>query len=336
MILKAVLLHKMFRLGSSAITATGTVVRSLRHLPFGGAARSATFAAIRAYQKRFPHAPDAMYRNEVRFYRDVRPNLLLEAPRAFASIYDERARTFAILMEDLTLRSASFPNATMRLDVDRVRALLATLASLHAAFWESPRLGTELRWLATPRSGGMYPVFQALGLDMIRNQIAQNPFKANLIAPLDRTLDELWSALWRLQARLDSPPRTLLHGDPHIGNTYLLPNGDGGFLDWQLMIKGRWAHDVTYVMTTGLAIEDRRTHERDLLRFYLDEVRARGAQSVPTFDEAWADYRRAVAWGLVIGWLITPPENYGETITAANIERLVQAALDLDTFALLA
>ena len=335
MICKAVLLDKRLRFGPSAIQMTGTLLRSLGQLPFGDSARSWTFAAIRAYQKRYPHAPDAMYRNEVRFYREVRPKLEIEAPRAFSSVYDDDARTFGILMEDLSLRSAIFPNATMQQSGDRLRQLLATLAALHSAFWESPRLDTDLRWVATPRSGGMYPVFQALGLDIVRNQLEHNPFKADLIAPLGRSVEELWAALWGLQARLDSSPRTLLHGDPHIGNTYLLPDGGAGFLDWQLMVKGRWAHDVTYVIVTGLAVEDRRAMERELLSFYLDELRRHGVPSPPSFDDAWADYRRTVAWGLVIGWLITPPENYGERVTSANIERLVQAAVDLETFDLI-
>jgi hypothetical protein len=34
----------------------------------------------------------------------------------------------------------------------------------------------------------------------------------------------------------------------------------------------------------------------------------------------------------VIGWLITPPQNYGRAITEANISRLVTAAQDLDSF----
>lgn len=41
-------------------------------------------------------------------------------------------------------------------------------------------------------------------------------------------------------------------------------------------------------------------------------------------------------WGLVIGWLITPPQNYGVPITRANIAKMVQAMLDLDTLGALA
>lgn len=335
MLLKTVLLHKGVRFGASAIGMTGAVIRGLGRLPLGDRLRPWVFSGIRAYQKRFPHAPDAMYLNEVRFYRQIRPELRLEAPMSFASVYDESARTFGVLMEDLRLRSASFPNATMELSVEQIRGLLGTLATLHAAYWQSPRFDTDLSWLATPRSGGMYPVFRAIGLDLIRNQVDANPFKAELIAPLGRTVDQLWAALWKCQAMLDSGPRTLLHGDPHVANSYLLPEGPGGLLDWQLMIRGRWVHDVSYIMVTGLGSEARRTQERELLTFYLEALRQRGVQAPPPLEDAWESYRRAVAWGLVIGWLITPPENYGEAITSANIERLVTATQDLETFDLL-
>ena len=97
------------------------------------------------------------------------------------------------------------------------------------------------------------------------------------------------------------------------------------------MVKGRWAHDFTYLLITGLASEDRRTHERDLLSFYLDELRRHGIDSPPKQNEAWLRYRQAAIWGLVIGWLITPTENYGEAITTANISRLVTAVRDLET-----
>jgi len=42
-----------------------------------------------------------------------------------------------------------------------------------------------------------------------------------------------------------------------------------------------------------------------------------------------------VIWGLVIGWWITPPVHYGETITAAKIERTTAAVIDLKAFAAL-
>jgi len=336
MLLKTVLLHRGLRFGPSAIQMTGKVFDVLGALPFGSRLRPWVFSAIGSYQRRYPHAPDAMYINEVRFYRTIRGSLAIEAPACFGSVFDETHRNFGVLMEDLTLRGARFPNALTSVSVDEIRGLVATLAVLHARYWQSPAFASELQWLATPIAGGMYPVFRALGLDLIRNQIETNAYKAEAIAPLGKTVDELWDALWKAQDMLAAGPQTLLHGDPHIANTYLLSGNRGGFLDWQLMVRGRWAHDFTYLLITGLASGDRREHERDLLCFYLDELRRHGVENPPEQNEAWLRYRQAAIWGLVIGWLITPTENYGEAITAANISRLVAAVQDLETLEALA
>lgn len=331
MLLKTVLLHRSLRFGASSIERTGKLFGLLGALPFGARVRPAVFSLMGAYQRRFPQAPDAMYLNEVRFYREIRPELSIEAPQCFGSLFDEKRRSFGVLMEDLALRGARFPNALDGVRVDELRGLVETLAALHARFWESPALHSRLGWLATPLSGGMYPVFQALGLDLVRNQVQANPYKAALIEPLGKTVDELWSALWKAQEILATGPQTLLHGDPHIANTYLLPEGSGGFLDWQLVVKGRWAHDLTYLMITGLSTDERRAHERELIALYLEALRREGVEAPPAPEEAWLRYRQAAIWGLVIGWLITPTENYGEAITSANLARLVAAVQDLET-----
>ena len=52
----------------------------------------------------------------------------------------------------------------------------------------------------------------------------------------------------------------------------------------------------------------------------------------PEIDEAWRLYSQCMAWGLVIGWLICPPVNYGEAVWSANVQRLVAACVDLGTF----
>ncbi len=205
---------------------------------------------------------------------------------------DVKKRQFGIIMEDLSLRSARFPNATTPITPEEITSLVTTLAELHAHFWASPRLEQDLSWIPTTSSGGMYPVFDAIGLDLIRDQVKKNKVKQELIAPLNRSLDQLWKDLLKAQEILDSRPATLLHGDAHIGNTYLLPDGNGGLLDWQLMVKGCWAHDLTYLIVTGLDPEDRRKHERELIAHYLEEVCRRGVKQVPSENEAWLCYRQ--------------------------------------------
>ena len=118
-------------------------------------------------------------------------------------------------------------------------------------------------------------------------------------------------------------------------SSYLLSDDRVGLLHWQLMGRGRWSHDVTYMMVTALDVEFRRRHERELLAYYLDRLRAAGVETAPDLEVAWLLYRQSAIWGFLIGWMITPVENYGEAILRANLERLTAALEDLETFAVL-
>jgi hypothetical protein len=322
------------RCGDGVASTADRVVVDLTYRP--GTAGGLPHRLILKTMLATPHAPATMYENEVRFYTELRPGLPIEAPKAFGGSFDPSTGRFGLLLEDLGARGARFPSALDPVSLDEIRSLLGHLAVLHARFWDSPRFATDLSWVGTPTSGGMSDVFDLIGLELIEDQVARHPFKADLIAPLGRTLPELWAQLWRVQAEHNHDPTTLLHGDTHVGNTYLLAGDRGGFLDWQLMMRGSWSHDVTYLLVTALEPAVRRAHERDLLAHYLDHLAAEGVSYPPTSIEAFEQYRAAALWGLVIGWLICPPENYGEPITVENISRTVTAVTDLDTLGAIA
>jgi aminoglycoside phosphotransferase (APT) family kinase protein len=129
----------------------------------------------------------------------------------------------------------------------------------------------------------------------------------------------------------DTGTMTLLHGDAHVGNTYLLPGNAVGFYDWQHPRIGSWEHDVGYFLVSALAIEDRRSHERELIDRYLAGLAKTGVQ-VPSHAEAWLRYRRTPAYGLGV-WLTTlGVKNYQRHENSlACIERFAAASMDLDT-----
>lgn len=279
-----------------------------------------------------PHAPPEMYENEVRFYRDIRPALRMETPEIYAADFDKASGQFGLIMEDLSLRKVVFPTALTDISLEQVKGLLRTLAALHSSFWQSRRLQSDLAWIATPLAGGMSDIFQQYGYELVKDQVQKHPFKQDLIAPLKLSLETMAEKLKAFQLEAIQQPQTLLHGDTHIANTYLPPDGDGGLFDWQLLCRGNWAHDVSYVISTGLSTESRRQHERELLAYYLSLLQEKNLQDLPDADTAWYLYRKSIMWGLFIGWLITPPANYGEAITSANIRKLVQTCLDLESF----
>jgi aminoglycoside phosphotransferase (APT) family kinase protein len=101
--------------------------------------------------------------------------------------------------------------------------------------------------------------------------------------------------------------QTLLHGDPHIGNTYVCA-GIGeedtvGFLDWQVARRGNFSVDLGYFLQGALITADRRAHERELLGVYRDSL-GLPADELPSAEEIWLRYRASVAHGLTT-WLAT-------------------------------
>jgi len=253
-----------------------------------------------------PGAPASLYENEVRFYRQLRGELEIEAPRVYASVFDPALGRFGVVMEDLRERGARFPNATASLGESEIASLLGHLATLHARFWESPRFTKDLAWLWSPCSGGFSEFLHGGGIELIRHALGRNEDKRSLLERLGHDLGDLWARLWRVQAILDWAPRTLLHGDTHLGNTYLLPGGGAGLLDWQLMGRGRWSQDVTYLLITGLDIETRRRRERELIAGNLDALRERGVAGAPDLESAWQMHRQTALWGFLIGWMTLP------------------------------
>jgi len=276
-----------------------------------------------------PHAPAEMYAAEVKFYRELRPTLAIEAPQVYAGMVDETSGQFGLIMEDLTLRDVVFPNVTMAIKLDQVRSIIRNLAIIHATFWQSPRLSGNLSWLCTPAGGGMSDFFKIV-LPFIEGHL-EEPWRMELLQSLGYSAADLFAAMLKIQeTALEHGPRTLLHGDTHLGNTYLLPDGTAGLLDFQLTMQGCFTRDLTYYLTTALNIDDRRQHEAELIRFYLEELRANGVSDAPDFDTAWLLHRQSAMWGLVIGWMVCPTQNYGREITEGNLRRLVAAVDDLE------
>jgi len=276
------------------------------------------------------------YANEVAFYGNIRPELDLEAPRCFGGAYDPQTKCFGLLLEDLTERGCTFPNVTTRTTPDDIKPLLDTLAKLHARFWQSSRFSDDLAWVETHVAGDVADLMNNLAPAYIAHEVETENFKRELVQRLRTSAPELLAGVQALQHHQSRLPQTLLHGDTHIGNTYRLPDGTAGLLDWQLMVRGYHMHDVNYFITTALSIEDRRNNERELLAYYLDRLAEAGVADVPTLEDTWLEYRRTLIWGVYIGWLTTPVVNYGWEINVMNHLRLTTAYEDLETASLIA
>jgi hypothetical protein len=273
--------------------------------------------------------PPEMYVNEVRIYRDVVPGLDVETPEIFGLAFDQDRLEFTLLMTDLLVEpGARVGHVLEPVTPDEIRSLLVTLALLHAAHWDSPRLDGELGWLARPPACPTMRFWREIGPRLTERHLSRG-HRAGIVDRAYWAEDRIWAGLDRMLAADDTGPRTVLHGDVHAGNVYYRAGRPGGLLDWQLALQGSWALDVAYLITSALDGDRRGAHERDLLDFYLDELAARGVEP-PSREEAWTRYRQNVLYGVLM-WFITPDGVHTDEAQLEYIARCVRAGEELDT-----
>ena len=274
-----------------------------------------------------------LYANEVNIYTRFRPWEVVEAPRVLGGTYDPVSHHFMLVMEDLRDRGVEFANVLMPTSLGRMRTLLTELAKLHARYWNSPALDGDLGWMETHLRGRLHDMFNTPdnAPRAIAWMVETVQFKREMVERLGQSADSLFAQFQAVQRHQSRLARTVCHGDTHIGNTYVLPGDIGGLIDWQLTSQGHCMHDVSYLLGTGLSVAQRRQHERELLAFYREELRAHGVADAPSLDDLFEEYRRGVVWGVYIGWLTTPVINYGWEISVMNHLRIMTAYEDLET-----
>lgn len=269
----------------------------------------------------------AMYRHvsstETFFYRDIAESTGMRTLRAVATVWDAAAQHGVVITEDVVEQGAVFLDSLSPYSPDQVAESLGELAKLHGSTWCSPTYATA-EWLAPHLE--QYLLRRGVP-DILVN--FDGPIGAGVpdeVRDAQRLVDA-FGALARVTAA--EPTWCLMHGDCHVGNVYLDADGRPSFTDWQMIQRGQWYLDVGYHIGTTLDPEVRRANEDDLLRLYLEQLRANGGEA-PSFDLARDAIRRGYLEGFFL-WAITlkvdPP------ITTRLLDRLGTAAADHDVYA---
>ncbi|RDI56091.1 phosphotransferase [Nocardia mexicana] len=266
------------------------------------------------------------------FFQHLRPQLNIEAPQGYFGAADTRTGRSLTLLEDISAtKRAQFCTPLQPITRPQIEDLLANMAVWHGHYWESPELKAR-GWLKTP-SDHFRNFDRLLGM---RKRATVGLRRAPEIVPetLPPVQGDLYDACAKALLLAEQGAQTLLHGDPHIGNAYVCDDGRMGFTDWQLVLRGSWAFDVTYTITSGLEVEDRRAWERDLIAFYIDRLHAAGGPALP-FEDAWLAYRQQClypyfAWMITIGRSALMPEFQPADVCRAIVHRTSNAIMDLD------
>jgi hypothetical protein len=237
-----------------------------------------------------------------------------------------------VLMGDMHALKGQFLDADTPLDLQQVRDALDQLARLHGAYWG----------LESPAPGALWPELANGGRlgDLIRNetiarlaQTMRQPHLEGKIPPELLVEGVYKNAMTRLLDLTSEGPHCLIHFDPHLTNLALDAEGRLMLMDWQFFRMGSWSHDVSYLIGGSLTPENRRAWERDLIKYYLDQLAAHGG-CPPSFDDAWMRHAAGQAYG-ACAWINTRLAMQTTHTIYTMLSRHLEAMRDLGTLELL-
>lgn len=255
---------------------------------------------------------------EAAFYRDLVHRIDVRTLRVVAAVVDFDTGENVVVTEDELSEGARFLHALDPYTPDQAAESLEQLATLHARTWLDPQLGAW-GWLAN-----------RCHLYTLTRGVAD--IDVNFGGPIGSGVPEsvrdskrLYDAYVQLAERVAAAsPWSVVHGDAHIGNVFLDGLGRPSFCDWQLVQRGPWYLDVGYHIASVLTVDDRRRHEDELLRHYVDCLTAFGME-LPRGDDTWRVVRLGTLHGFYL-WGITLKVDPRKT--SVLLERLGTAVAD--------
>lgn len=271
------------------------------------------------------------YRTEVDFYRHLAPTVAVRVPRCWHAWISDDATDFVLLLDDLA--PAVQGDQIAGCSTAEALAAAVNLAGLHGPRWCDPTLATDggLAEVDADTAGALGDVMAPMTRTFLDRF-------AGRVAPEDREVLERIPAVagpWLLGRRERFGP---VHGDYRLDNLMFAPDGATvTALDWQTVSLGLPARDLAFLCSTGLAPEDRRAHEDEVVTAYHRALLAHGVEGYD-LDLCRDDYRYAMVQGpliIVLGCAVGTPTERGDAMFLAMTERSCAAIRDHDPFALI-
>jgi hypothetical protein len=270
-----------------------------------------------------------LYLRETGFYRHIAPTVQIRTPRVLANQFDPETHDFLLLFEDLAPARAG--DQLVGCDAADAHTAMLEIAALHGPRWADPTLD-DLPYLGLPH--------------------AETAHIAQLVAPVAELFRDRFSAalepdIMRATMRLvplaqalmfDKPKqRTVLHGDFRLDNVLFDAKAGAWKLatvDWQTTSRGVGTQDASYFLGAALRVEERASHEKDLLRAYHETLQTFGVATYP-WDQCWHDYRKHSLNGLFMAMfsaISVARTGRGDDMFLTMARRHATQALELGAF----
>jgi hypothetical protein len=236
------------------------------------------------------------YVSEVRFYEEIAPLLDVALPHVHWGALEPETGRFTLLLDDLSPVSMA-GDMVRGATIEQAALAIAELPKLQAPVWDSAALREDAWWGDHGRTqmlfGSMEP---ALPLFIERFADKLEPEHLELVRRLVPKAGAATTATWK-------PPFVLAHGDYRLDNMMFATGASGPpltVIDWQAARLGPPLLDAAIFLGSCVDTEDRRAHERDLLRGYHESLVAAGVQDF-TLEDCWNSYRVGSLYPFLLG-----------------------------------
>lgn len=223
------------------------------------------------------------YRSEVMFYRELAHRARIRTPQVYVAEIDA-ANDFTLLFEDLAPahQGDQFKGCTL----DEARHALKEAALLHAAFWNDPQLLAGPDWLYVPE--GAQGFYTTELIERSWHHVRQH--YGDYLTPEFRLVGDKYVRNHAWWNRPRPFPKTFSHNDFRPDNMLFGQPGERiCVVDWQTSNFLGTGMDVAYFLSGIFDRQTRKTHERELLRGYHQDLLDNGVKDY-TFDHLLRDY----------------------------------------------
>ncbi len=263
------------------------------------------------------------YRNEVRFYTDLRDGLSISTPRCLHGAVAEDSTTFTLVLEDLA--PARQGDQLGGASDHQIVLAAANLAGLHAPRWGDPTLA-EIDWLEASGATaiGFIELVTPMFIERYQHRLSKDA--RMVFEEFGRHVTEWVEA--------ESVIHTLVHGDYRLDNLmFATPEGGSPVtaVDWQTLGLGAGGRDLAYLLGNSSEPEIRRRHESEAIDAWLTAMSRHGIDL--ELGEAMAQYRHGMFQGpliTILGSIAVVQTERGDDMFMAMAERSAAQILDHD------
>jgi len=310
----------------------------LAHLSYNNAAADAPSTLV----VKLP-SPDAgsrgmaeamgLYEAEVRFYEEIASRLGPAIPRMHWGAVDAPGGRFTLVLDDLS-GDADVGNMVAGCGPERAALAIGQLADFQAPVWGDLDLPAR-PWLDQTRTDMMFAAVEP-AVDLFLERFADRlaPEHLDLVRRLAPHAAGYRASVWE-------PPYVVAHSDYRLDNMLFGRTPDAppiSVVDWQGARLAPPLLDAAVFLASCVSPQDRRAHERDLLRTYHDRLVTAGVSGF-SYDDCQESYSRCSLWpfllGIAVSVTIVQTER-GDAMWARLVSGAAELVLDTGAAGLLA